>query len=170
MSRVTPLLVFVYLLVGCASDPTVGYSSQSLYPKQWRTVAVPIFDNDTMSRDLEFMLTDAVIKQVQSRTPYRIATEKRADTLLTGTVRKVELRQLSQSRLTGLSEEVLVNVTIDFEWIDLRTGRRILGRENFGDSGLFVPSQPSSEPLAVGEFAVVQELATDIVDEMQAAW
>ena len=63
-----------------------------------------------------------------------------------------------------------MNVTIDFEWIDLRTGRRILGRENFGDSGLFVPSQPSSEPLAVGEFAVVQELATDIVDEMQAAW
>ncbi len=72
--------------------------------------------------------------------PTESQRRKRADTLLTGTVRKVELRQLSQSRLTGLSEEVLVNVTIDFEWIDLRTGRRILGRENFGDSGLFVPS------------------------------
>ena len=154
----------------CASDPTVGYTSSSLYPTHFRSVAVPIFDNSTMTRNIEFMLTDALIKEIQSRTPYRILGEQYADTLLTGTIKNVDLQMLSQSRNTGLVNEMLVKVVLDFEWLNLMQGGRITGRKNFASSAVFIPSRPSSEPFEVGEFAVVQQLASDIVDQMQASW
>jgi len=123
-----------------------------------------------MTRNVEFMLTDAVIKEIQSRTQYRILGEQYADTLLTGTIKSVDLQMLSQSRKTGLVNEMLVKVVLDFEWLNLMQGGRIAGRKNFASSAIFIPSRPSSEPFAVGEFAVVQQLASDIVDQMQASW
>ena len=154
----------------CATDPTIGYTSSSLYPTNFRSVAVPIFENSTMTRNVEFMLTDAVIKEIQSRTQYRILAEQYADTLLTGTIKSVDLQMLSQSRNTGLANEMLVKVVLDFEWLNLMQGNRITGRKNFASSAVFIPSRPSSEPFEVGEFAVVQQLASDIVDQMQASW
>jgi len=115
-------------------------------------------------------LTDATIKEIESRTPYRVLGEQYADTLLTGTIRSVDLRTISQSRTTGLDNEVMITVVIDFEWLNLQSGGRIVGRSNFSSSALFVPSQPSSEPITMGKFAVVQQLSKDIVDQMQSSW
>ena len=154
----------------CSSTPTTGYSTASLYNQEFRSICVPIFENQTMSRDVEFLLTDAVIKQVQARTPYAILDDTHADTMLIGTITKIDLRAISQSRTTGLDNEVLITATVDFEWLNLKTGKRILGRDNFSTSALFVPSQPSSEPLEMGQFALVQQLSSDIVDQLQAAW
>ena len=158
------------VLANCASDPTVGYSSSSLYATQFRSVAVPIFQNNTIAREMEFKLTDALIKEIESRTPYYVLGEQYADTLLTGTIRSVNLRTTSQSRTTGLDNEVMITVTIDFEWLNLQSGGRIVGRKNFSSSSLFVPSQPSGEPIELGQFAVVQQLSQDIVDQMQSSW
>ena len=164
------ILLGLFALSNCASDPTIGYSSKSLYPTEYHSVSVPIFENTTMTRNMEFMLTDAVIKQIQSRTPYRVVNESYADTLLTGTITKVDLQTINQSGTTGLANEVLLKVTINFEWLSLNTGTRIVGKKNFTGEALFVPSRPSSEPIEMGQFAVVQQLATDIVDQMQSAW
>jgi hypothetical protein len=123
-----------------------------------------------MVRDMEFMLTDAIIKEIESRTPYRILAEQYADTLITGTIQSVGLQTISQSRTTGLDNEVMITVVIDFEWLNLRSGGRLVGRQNFSSSALFIPSQPSSEPIEMGQFAVVQQLSSDIVDQMQSSW
>lgn len=159
-----------FTLFSCASNPTTGYSSSSLYAKQYKSVAIPIFQNNTMNRNLEFMLTDAVVKEVQTRTPYQIIGEQYADSILIGTIKSVDLNVLSNSRTTALVNEMLIKVVIDFEWQNLQTGRRIVGRDNFSSSALFIPSQPSSEPIEMGQFAVTQQLASDIVDQMQATW
>lgn len=157
-------------LMHCASDPTTGYSSNSLYAKQYKSVAVPIFENSTMQRTIGFMLTDAVIKEIQTRTPYNVIGEQYADTLLTGTVTNVALDMISGSSTTKLDNEMLIEVTINFEWINLQSGGRIVGRDKFTSSALFIPSQPSSEPIEMGQFAVVQQMASDIVNQMQASW
>ena len=154
----------------CGVDPTVGYSSSSLYPKQYHSIAIPIFQNSTMTRDVEFMLTDAIVKEIQVRSPYRVVDKQVAETILTGTITSMNLRTLSRSQTTGLDNEVLVKVVIDFEWYDQVNGNRIVGRKNFASSAVFIPSRPSSEPLEMGQFAVVQQLASDIVDQMQASW
>lgn len=155
---------------GCASDPTQGYAAGTVFRSDVSSVAVPIFTNDTFHRDVEFLLTDAVIKEIERRTPYKVAPEIRADTILTGEIRQVVLQPLSKSHFTGLTEELIVRVVIDFQWTDLRTNARLVERRSFEGSGLAVPSAPTGEALEIGEFAVVQLLARDIVDEMQAEW
>ena len=170
MFRASMYISCVLLALSCSSDPTTGYSDMSLYNQQFKSIALPIFENKTMTRNMEFMLADALVKQIQSRTPYRVLEKTLADTVLSGTITSIHLRTISLSRTTGLDNEVMITVTVNFEWLNHATGKRILGRDNFTTSALFVPSRPSSEPIEMGQFAVVQQLSSDIVDQLQAAW
>ena len=174
MSRHTLLLdvglLAAMLAGGCASDPTKGYAAASTFGDEVSTVAVGVFENSTYERDIEFELTDALVKEIEARTPYKVTSPGRADTILTGQIRSVERVQLSKSRLTGLSEEVTYRVTIDLAWKDRRTGELILQLESFTAESLFVPSRPSGEPIEIGQFGVAQALARDIVAQMQADW
>lgn len=155
---------------GCASSPSEGYAPVGLFPEDVSTVAIPIFVNESLVRDVEFELTDAVVKEMERRTPYKVTAEARADSILLGRIRSIELDQLSKSRVTALSEEVILSVTIDFEWKDLRTGAMLVERKSFSGQGLFVPSRPTGEPIAIGEYAAVQLLARDVVDELRSNW
>ena len=158
------------LVFGCSADPHQGWSTMTTHRTDVSSIAVPIFVNETFHRSLEFELTDALVKEIQSRTPYRIAPTNRADTVLIGTIRKVELDRLSKSRQTRLAEEMILSVTIDFRWEDRRTGKSLVIREDFTGNALFVPSRPTAEPIEIGQFAVVQQLARDVVEELEAAW
>lgn len=160
----------IALVSGCASDPTQGYSSKSTFREGISSVAVPIFTNDAYTRDVEFELTDALIKEIEARTPYKVTSPARADTVLIGHIRSIELDQLSKSRTTKLAEEVIVSVTIDFEWKDLRSGQTLVSRKQYSGFGLFVPSRPTGESIELGQFAAVEQLARDIVGEMRSNW
>jgi hypothetical protein len=143
---------------------------KSRFPRQYRTVAVNIFANQTYERKVNGELTEAVIKEIEASTPYKVTGEGRADTVLRGTVQRVTLRELSKSPSTGLSEEVLYEVTIDWEWVDQRTGKPITARNGFTASALFVPSRPSAEPNEIGRYAAVQTMAMNIVANLQDTW
>jgi len=155
---------------GCASDPTKGYALQSTYRTDIRSVTVPIFENRTFERDLQFELADALVKEIEATTPWKVTRGAVADTSLTGAITRVELRQLSKSRRTGLTEEGVVSLTVDFEWRDLRTGQAIVRRQSFTASGLFLPSQGAGEPIEIGRYAAIQALARDIVTELRSPW
>ena len=164
------LLMCLPLITGCHDDPSKGWSSQSIFTNEVKTVSVPIAINTTQYRQIGFLLTDAVIKEIESRTPWKVTYASRADTVLNMTIKNVDLKTISLSDLTGLNEEMVVSLTIDFDWEDLETNQVIFSRREFSAGGLFVPSQPSGETLQIGEFQVVQQMATDIVDEMAGSW
>ena len=155
------------VLAGCAADPTKGWSTTSVWSDDIRTVSIGLFANSTPNRNFGFEFTDALIKEIEARTPYKVTAPGRADTMVTGRIRRVEHTQLSKSTLTGLSEEVTVSVTIDLSWTDLRTGETLLELESFTANSLFVPSNPTREPIEQAEF---QRLAHDVVTEMQTDW
>ena len=170
MKRALIALLTTLLACGCSGDPRMGYSTESIYPTAYKTVAIPVIKNETYSREIGFMLTQALITEIETRTPYKVTSETYADTLLTGRITAVRLTALSQNESTGLDEEVIVGVTVNFEWMDLENDATIVKRSNFEGAGLFVPTPPSGEYMQIGEVAVVQQLASDMVDEMQAAW
>lgn len=172
MSRITFILVIASaLFASCSDDPRQGWSTKSVYPTQYTTIAVNTFENETHYRQIGFLLTKALVATIESRTPYKVTNEMTAETLLTGRIVNVELTSLSQNRSDDrLDEEVVVGVTIDFNWTNLETDRTIVERMNFEGGGLFVPTTQSREVIELGEFEVVQQLATDVVDELQSAW
>ena len=163
------LALLVCLALGACSGAK-GWKAGSTLPTKYRSIAVPIFQNATYDRQVGYQLTEAVQKRIQQSSNYAIASEGSADTVLRGKVTKVDIKQLSQSLGTGLSEEVGVTVTIDWEWVDMRTGKPIVQRNGFASSGVVVASRPQAEPLDLARYQAVQQLAQDIVANMQADW
>lgn len=162
--------VLVSVVAGCASDGGTGYMTGSLFPGEVKTIRVPVFENKTYHTGVERQLTDAVIKELQARTPYRVTQAGAADTLLTATVVSVETVNLTELRGSGLVEEQLRSITIDFVWKDIRTGRILSQREIFTTSEEYIPSMPVGERPDIGNFAVADKMATHLVDAMQGAW
>jgi len=161
------------LFPACASDPAAGYSFESTYDQSVRTISVPIFQNDTFNIGVETELTEAIISELRRTTPWDVMPERPGgggDTTLSGVVRKVELTRLSTSRTTGLVEEEVVSVEVDFDWRDNRTGEVRLSRRRFAAGGAFVPSRPSGERIDVGQREAIQQLARDIVGELRGSW
>ena len=115
------LLLASTMVNSCSSDPTQGWSNTSIFTDEVRTVAVPVAINSTYYREIGFLLTDAVIKEIESRTPWKVTYASRADTVLNLTVTDVRLQTISLSNTTGLNEEVVVSLTVDLSWDDLES-------------------------------------------------
>ena len=97
-------------LAGCAADPRKGYSFQSTYDTSITTVAVPIFVNSTMHTGIETDLTDAIIKELQRETPWRVSQAETADAVLKGTFNSVLLIRLSQQSFICLVQICISHV------------------------------------------------------------
>lgn len=156
-------------LGGCASDPEHGYAFAPAWPAGITTVAVPVFANETFYHGLEVHLTEAVVRELQQRTPWAVSNGGGAQTTLRGTITRVDKRPLTLSRRTGLVLEQAVTVTVDFEWRHA-DGRVLAARQNLTATEAFVPARPTGEPLALAQHAVVQELAREIVHCMRSSW
>src|SRR3954465_5018558 len=67
------------LLPGC-----IGYQvgTGSLYAPDVATVYVPMIDSDSYRRDLGERLTEAVVKEIELKTPYKVVSTPTADSIL----------------------------------------------------------------------------------------
>jgi hypothetical protein len=166
----TLLAVLGAVLPACSSDPTRGYAFAEPYDASVRTVGVPIFANQTFARGTELTLTDAIIKQIQQQTPWRVVSPERADTVIEGAITNAELGLLSNDPRTGLTEEQTYRLTVRYSWRDNRTGETRVARENFSATGVFAPSRGAGERIEIGQRDAIDELARDIVATMRSAW
>src|SRR6187455_3422334 len=66
-------------LAGC-----IGYhaGTNSLYAADVATVYVPMIESDSYRRDLGERLTEAVVKEIELKTPYKVVNTPDADSIL----------------------------------------------------------------------------------------
>ncbi|BAM04669.1 LPS assembly lipoprotein LptE [Phycisphaera mikurensis] len=163
-------LAAILLLAAAAALPGCGYSSRGLYPAGVQTIALPLFDNQTYERGLESDLGEALVKQVVTRTPYRVADGSVAQSTLTGTIRRAARRSLALTRTGGVPEEVEYAITVDFTWADA-SGRRVFSEAvGLQQVGTHAPAPGLGEPEAVAVQNAIERLAADIVDLMRSDW
>lgn len=174
------LLAAIYcllLLTGCgyqqqgSFDEMPGktsYKWSSLYREDIQTVATPIFTNKDFRRGIEFRLSTAIVKQLESHTPYRVAPQEKADTILEGEILSVDLATLSTDARTNVPQEQLYVMTLNFRWKDLRSGKILVERRNFQQTAAMYGTLGEGE--FVGSQQAVEKLARAIVNEMQAEW
>ncbi len=166
----TLLLTALLAAGGCATDPKDGYSFQSTFGADIKTVTVPIFDNYTYTPELPVDITEAVIKELQRMTPWAVTDAEHADATLSGVVRSIEMKKLSADPDSGLVQEMAVTVVIDFDLRDNRSGKVLVSRRRFAGVDTFVPTRGTGERLEVGQRAAVGRMSRDIVGELRADW
>lgn len=158
------------LLGACAADPREDYSFRPTYRTDVQSIAVPVFGNESFEFGLEARLTAAVLQELRRTTPWRVVGQDAAQTVLTGTITRVDLQRLSLTQATGLSEELAVRVTVNFGWVDRRTGEVLEQRRDFTGVGTFIPARGVSERVESGQNEAIAALARDIVAELRGDW
>jgi hypothetical protein len=158
--------------IGC-----VGYQvgTGSLYAADVATVYVPMIDSDSYRRDLGERLTEAVVKEIELKTPYKVVSTPNADSILTARLITDRRRTLIENAFDDprVSEtEILCEVT----WLNRR--RIPVGPPQC------VPLPPelvdmnataniiteAGQTVATAQTQAIERLAQQIVSTMEAPW
>ncbi len=150
-----------FLLAAC------GYTSRSLMRQNVNTVYIPIFDNQTYRRGLEFDLTNAIKNEILFRTRLKVVDKDHADSVLNGMIVDVRESILLEDPSANIVESAMIFI-VNFSWVDLRTGRTIVKKENVTQRAEFIPRRREDKTTAANEAFV--DLAERIVNLMEEAW
>jgi outer membrane lipopolysaccharide assembly protein LptE/RlpB len=106
------------LLTSACGYHTAGHAVT--VPDNVRTIAVPAFVNQTHTYEIDQMLTKAVVREMITRTRYRIVNQADdgADATLRGTVLSTATSPLTYDSTTGRASSVLVVVTMKVAFTD----------------------------------------------------
>lgn len=172
-NSLTYLGIFLALLpIGCA-----GYQlgNHTLFPQNIRYVHVPVFRSDSLRRNLGERLTEAVIKEIEKRTPYKVVGPEMADSVLAGRIIADERRVLVED-LNDNAREMETTLRAQVSWTTSR-GEVIAqplviplpaALVEAGQSGNYVPEVGQS--LLTNQQDVIDRLASQIVGMMELPW
>jgi hypothetical protein len=160
------------LFAGC-----VGYSvgTGSLYAPDVATVYVPMIDSDSYRRDLGERLTEAVVKEIELKTPYKVVSTPTADSILSARLindtRKVIVENAFDDQRVSETE-----IRAEVTWLNRR--RLPMGPpQSIAVPPELVLMSETSNVIPEAGFSVqtsqqqaIQRLAQQIVATMEAPW
>lgn len=165
-------LLLLVVLAGCA-----GYQigNQTLYPPDIHTVYVPIFESKSFRRDLGERITEAVDKEIERRTPFKVVNDPNADSVLTGRLVD-ERKSVLVPDLTGDPREVQVGLRVEVSWCDrrgrmLRDVKSVPLPSEFTDVNATANLVPEvGQSVASQQQEAISRLAEQIVGLMEKPW
>jgi hypothetical protein len=156
---------------GCAS---YQFGNATLFPPDIHTVYVPMVESNSFRPNLGEALTEAVCKQIEKETPYKVVGNPNADSILTvkliqDTKRVYDSNKFDEARATQ------VNYQAQITWAN-RKGDIVYNGAvplppqfvNIGQSAAYIPEYGQS--YSTSEYQVVDKLAMQIVGLMEKPW
>ena len=172
MPRFCCAVVTLAVAAGCAQYK-VGYTG--LYRGDIYTVYVPVFESESFRRHLGERLTEAVAKEIELKTPYKLAQGFNADTVLYGRIveeNKIVISENVFDEPRDLAYEMFMEVT----WRD-RNGQILFGPQvvrlpealqEVGQSVHFVPE--AGQSISTAQLEAMSRLAEQVVAQMEMPW
>lgn len=167
-----PLVALVCVFSGCA---TYQFGNRTLYNPEIRTVHVPVIRNDTFRHQLGVQLTEALVKTIEERTPYKVVADPNADSTLTCRISNETKRVVAE---TANDDPRVLNATISVEltWTDRRgnlllTNRFVPAGElsfYFIQDSDFIPE--GGQSMVTAQHQAISRLADQIVYQMESRW
>jgi len=161
MNLARAALLLPLIVAGC------GYSTRYEAPAGIRTVAVAVFDNHTLYSGVERELTDAVVKEIASKTPLRIRKPAQAEALLSGVLEDYGLRVLRENE-DGTVAEYELRVVASFKLTSLVTHRVLREEAEAAWKVDYRPKLGETEQQARRE--LLRGLARKIVSRALESW
>lgn len=157
----------------------------ALFRPEITSVHIPVFESDSYRRHLGEWLTEAVVKEVSLRTPYKVVGRDEADSVLLGRLTS-DVKTIRGYSPTDEGRIVDATLRIEVRWTD-RGGKPIgepcsspippglaaaaaAGSDpsRASETALFLPEFGQS--MATAQQQAVQKLAKQIVGMMEAPW
>ncbi|HVB32918.1 MAG TPA: LptE family protein [Patescibacteria group bacterium] len=121
LARLLPAVPLALALAGCGYHVAGRHTD---LPKTWHTIAVPIFANHTLHYRIEQIFTQAVVRELEARTAYRIVPNPaQADAVLLGQVTSIHAVPVLFDAATGRATTMLVTVQAKVRLEDRASGK-----------------------------------------------
>jgi hypothetical protein len=160
------------LLSGCAA---YQIGNQSLYPLEIHTVSVPVFQSNSFRRNLGERLTEAVVKEIEKRTPYKVVNDPCADSVLAGRI-LAEGKRVLVPDVTGDARELETSMRVQVTWVD-RKGRLLRDEKSIPLPAEIAEVSATSDvvpevgqSIATAQQEAICRLAEQIVGLMEKPW
>lgn len=167
-------LVFVAGLLALGGCAGYQVGNWSLYPSDIHTVYVPMFEAAGFRHNLAEWLTEAVAKEIENRTPYKVVATPNADSVLSGRIIS-ETQSIVIRNKYNDPREVQLQMVVEVQWVDRRANQLVhdavpLPPElaQVQGTGLLVPEVGQS--VATAEQEAILKTARRIVDMMESPW
>jgi hypothetical protein len=154
-------------LCGCAALKV--YSNKSLFPGNVKSVCLEMFDNQTFWRGIEYELSDALSKRIETETPYKIISDRNhADAVISGQLVSIGESALTTERETGRILEKEVELVAVVNWKNLNTGQLLINNQTVTASASY--SEYQMQDFKYGSSLAANKLARNIVELMEQKW
>jgi hypothetical protein len=146
-----------------------------LYRGDIRTIHVPIVRSESFRPELGVILTEALQKVIERRTPYKLAHAADADSVLNVRLTSDSKRIISET-ITDEPRLLETVMTVELSWTDRRNMPLIETRflppgdvtHYFAERSEFVPE--AGQSFATSYQRAAERMANHIVDQMEARW
>ena len=134
-----------------------------------------MFQSSSFRRDLGEQLTEAVVKEIEKRTPYKVVRDGNADSVLIGRITN-EGKHLLMRPSTAIAANSRLDLVVNVRWTN-RRGEVVRDMPpikvptdavDVNASSHFVPEYGQST--ATAQLQAIQTLAERIVNLMEAPW
>lgn len=171
----TPAVLLAAVLAlsapGCAM---YRFGACSLYRPDIQTVHVPVIQSGSFRRNLGEQLTEAVVKEIETTTPYKVVGRPDADSVLEVRIDSDTKRVLAENAYDeprNLEHAWQVHMT----WRDRRGNLIQRSAMPLDDTVIgivqassFVPE--AGQSLVTAQQKIINRLAAQIVSQMEAGW
>jgi hypothetical protein len=136
---------------------------------------VPVFQSNSFRRNLGERLTEAVVKEIERRSIYKVVNQGEADSVLSGRI-VADTKRVLVPDLSGDARELQVGMRVQVSWVD-RRGRMLrdcptipLPAELVDVSGTGDVVPEVGQSVAVAQQQAIVRMARQIVDLMEKPW
>ncbi len=144
----------------------------ALLPPDIKTIAVPIFKNETAQFRIEQSLTSAVVEELIERTRFRVTTNPvGADAVLHGTVKQIRSGAVIFNTTNGSATTLQIEVVASVDLVDQHTHKTIFSNPSYLFREQYQISQAPStliqeDPAAISRLShdFARTLVTDILE------
>lgn len=166
------LSLLLLMPAGCANYQA---GSGSLYAPDVHTVYVPMIESQSFRRDLGERLTEAIAKEIELKTPFKVVGDPSADSVLTVRLHNDVRRVVAED---GLDQARLMDNLLyaDVSWINRRRLPIVPAQSMPLPGGLIdvqqsTPLMPAAgQTVASQQQLAIQRLAEQIVGLMEERW
>jgi hypothetical protein len=155
-------------LIGCG---VYSFSGSSL-PSHIRTVAVPIFDNETLEFELANQVTDAITDRFIKDGRLKVTGETRADAVIEGRITSYE-NKVHNYTAGDVPVDYIVVLRVAVLFRDAVKNREIWKDEKLVVSAVYLASGGSGDGLNDEESArtqAISELSEDVLARTMEQW
>ena len=151
----------IALLSGCA-----GYTWGTSVPEEYRTVAVPVFENLTEVSEMGPTVTQYTLREFQREGSFKVVRPDDAAIEVQGVIRKMTRLGIAYDRARGMrASEYRYEILADVSFVDRRKGKVLLERKGLKGETTFLTQNDLLTGQKNAAARIAQDLARQIVNE-----